>query len=106
MLNPSSSLKKSPPMAFTKSRLFRSCGGRRAQRVNSACAARVVSLTEGTSRLPAKARSAATSCVTSPPAMKEIWLRRSDNSLLTGVADTSRTLVRTPWAMMSVTSFS
>jgi hypothetical protein len=61
----------------------------------------VVSRTEGIWSVWANAASAVSLRATSPPAMKEIWLRRSANWLLTGVAERSSTLVRMPAEMMS-----
>jgi hypothetical protein len=58
-------------------------------------------LTDGILSFSANAASAESFRATSPPAMKEIWLRRSANWLLTGVAESNRTFVFTPAEMMS-----
>ena len=102
MLRPSRSLKKSPPIAAMRSRVFRLPGDFLVQLVNCVCAVREVSFTEAMPSFSTNAASAASLRATSPPAMKEIWLRRSANWLLTGVAERSRTLVFTPADIISL----
>ena len=72
MLRPSSSLKKSPPMAAMRSRVLRSRGGFFAQLVKCVCALREVSLTDAMPKLFGKRGVATSLRATSPPAMKEI----------------------------------